>query len=374
MKKIFFLFFVCLITVTAQGQNSYYATDSTLHSGIKVIDGGGRLNSQFCRVKLQDSIVEFTPDQIKEYKIKNGSVYLSKLIPTSNGLRKVFLERLEKGKTTLYFYRGKKKKTYFVEKDSLPLMELPKYADSTGIYFHVPLKKIIDDTPGFNDAIMYAAYTRNSLTKIFKEYNAGEMKPLPHLKFGLTAGYELMKLHPLSSFADQYVEKSSFKYDGGFTVGFFVDNPILLSDLSLHAELFYSKHGYSISQSRENKDIDFVANISTVKLPILIRYTYPSHEIRPFINAGGIVAYHFKNEYAIYQALLNNDQVEISNVIKEPFLQKESIGLSIGGGMEYKLDYKRSLFFELRFNRFLSKADSNSMNSSNLSLTTGINF
>ena len=374
MKKIFLLLLICLFTLNLQGQNSYYATDSTLHSGFRVIDSGERLNARFCHVKVQDSIVRFTPDQVKEYKIGGGSVYLSKRIPTPEGSRNVFLERLVNGKTNLYFYHGKNRKTYFIEKKDLPLTELPKHSDHTGIDYKTRLQRITADCPDFNAAIPFVRYTRNSLSKLLKEYNACEVKPFPHFRWGLIVGYEWMKLIPSSYFTDKYLDKSLFKWNRGMTLGCFVEEPILVSDFSLHAELRYSNHGFSISQSKQNRDIDLVANISTLKLPVLIRYTFPSNTLRPYINAGGTMAWHLRNEGSIYQATLSNDEVEISEVIREPILPKSVVGLAIGSGVEFRLGERCSFFFELRFNKELKKTDLDSMNSSNLSLTTGIIF
>lgn len=342
--------------------------------GVNLVDGRDLLNSRFCMMKMGDQIVRYTPYEVKEYGFKDGRVYLSKDIQTSDSVQRVFLERLEKGNTTLYYYKGKRNKTYFLEKDSILFVELPKRKEKRDITFRSNLQHITSDCPNVRDAAKLVNYNKKSLTNLITRYNNCELKPFPFFKYGLIIGYGTTKLIPSSAIENEYINQLDFKYDGGFTIGLFVDNPILVSDFSLHAELYYSRHGFSYNKLIENKDIDFVANISALKLPILIKYAYPSNKNRPFINAGGILAYNFKNDNSLYEASMTQNIIEIDDLKKTSLIYRNQVGYSIGGGLECKLNHKNFLFFELRYSKLYGLSDSGSLNNSEIHFITGINF
>lgn len=50
------------------------------------------------------------------------------------------------------------------------------------------------------------------------------------------------------------------------------------------------------------------------------------------------------------------------------------LGYVIGGGLEYKLNYKNSLFFELRYCNQYNQGNSKFIRNSAFSVLTGINF
>ena len=66
--------------------------------------GTPKTNAQFIMVKSGDMETKYTPDQITEYGFKDGPVYKSKNISVSGQPKRVFLERIERGKLTLYYY------------------------------------------------------------------------------------------------------------------------------------------------------------------------------------------------------------------------------------------------------------------------------
>ena len=96
------------------GQTTYYKTDSLLVvGGFKIIDAGEKLNSQLCRIQKMNKENDLPPTVVLEYGLSSGQVYVAKSIKIDGSEQKVFLERLVKGKITLYYYRGKGRKTYF---------------------------------------------------------------------------------------------------------------------------------------------------------------------------------------------------------------------------------------------------------------------
>jgi hypothetical protein len=353
------------------GQSDYYATDSLMSVGIKLVDGGDKENSRTCQVEKKDMIVRYSPYEVKEFGYKDGRVYLSKQVQLQGTVKKVFLERLYKGKATLYYYRGKDIKTFFIENDTTLFLEIPRY-NKDEINYRKQLMDLTSDCPNISDATKLVTYNKKSLTKLISRYNNCELKPFPHFKYGVTTGYEFAKLIPSSQNESEYINYFNFKYDGGLTLGLFIDNPIWTSDFSLHAEFYYSKHGYSYNERVDIKDIDFIVNISTLKLPVLIRYIYLSDKFRPFINVGGVVAYNIKNENLLYETTISNNIIEINGFSEPSLISSSQAGWSVGFGYECKLNLKNSLFFELRYNKLYT--NNNALNQSVITILTGINF
>jgi hypothetical protein len=88
--------------------------------------------------------------------------------------------------------------------------------------------------------------------------------------------------------------------------------------------------------------------------------------MQPFINAG-----------PHYSAHLNNSSSYVINgslVTKYPLMTNKYFGYSIGGGLEYKRKYSKSLFFEMRYTRLYGLSKSATYRISGLQLLTGINF
>ncbi len=374
MKKILNLgLLICLIANVGYGQNEYYSKDSTLSVGIKLVDRGDIFNSKTCRVKKGDTIIDYSPYEVKEYGFKDGRIYLSKEIQISDSLKKVFLERLTKGEITLYYYKNDNIKTFFLEKENSSIVEIPKRIEGE-LSYKKQLLNITNECSNVAGASELVRYNKKSLTKLISRYNDCELKPFPHFKYGFTIGYELAKLIPLPGSQTGNVNYFDFKYDAGYTIGLFIDNPILVSDFSLHTELFYSRHGFSYNKLVDNQDIDFVTNVSSLKLPVLIRYAYPSNKFRPFLNIGGVIAFNIKNDSKVYETTISDKTIIINDVQKITLINDNQIGYSFGGGTEYRLGNKNSIFFELSYCKYYGLSDSESIKVSEIKFTTGISF
>jgi hypothetical protein len=372
MKYLCIIFLILFFPIISLGQVEYFSIDSAFSVGIKLIDGGDLINSRLCQVKKGGEIIEYSPYDIKEFGFKDGRVYLSKEIQVADSSRRVFLERLLRGKTTLYYYRAKGIKTFYIEKDSSLLFELPKQNTAKEHYSKL-LSYFTEDCPNVSDACKLVSYNKKSLSKLITRYNQCELKPFPHFKYGLLIGYEFSRLIP-SNNQNEDLENLQYNYDGGFSIGLFLDNPILMSDFSVHTELLYSKHGYSYNRFINNKDIDFVANLSSLKIPFLFRYAYPSNKIRPFINVGLIGTYLMKKETLLYETTIKGNTIEINDANITSLINDVQLGYSVGGGIEYKLNFKNSLFFEIRYTNQFGIEDSEFLGTSGFNILTGINF
>lgn len=94
---------------------------------------------------------------------------------------------------------------------------------------------------------------------------------------------------------------------------------------------------------------------------------------RPYINLGGIFSYNFNNKNSLYRANIDGNVIEI-NKIDVSLIYENQAGYNFGFGIQYGLDYRRSIFIELRYNKLYGISDTGSYNNSVLQFLTGINF
>jgi hypothetical protein len=374
MKKQKFLFLIfCLLPIIANGQIGYILNDSS-HIVKKIIWNGGHLfNQSYCKAKEKDKWVLYSPYQIKEYSLGDGSIYVSREIQLNDSIERVFLNRLyykpsdNYRNAVLYFYKAKKINRFFLEKDSM-FTEITK-SDQNGLDFRKQILEFTSDCPQVKDVIQAVKFKKSSMSAITAKYNECTSGPFPHFRYGVNFGFNAIKLFPKPS--NYYFTDFDYRYDGGYSIGLFVDNPIATSDFSWHMELYYSKHGMSYHMLNNNTTYDYVANLSSLKLPLLIRYTFQSNSIRPFINLGGVINYGIENESLVYQTKKTAYEIELIDVNKL-IVENIIVGPSMGAGIEYIINYKHSLFFELRYNKYYSINHHLKVNEWNL--TTGINL
>jgi len=336
----------------------------------------------FCQEERSDSIIKYSPYELEEYGFKNGRSYISKDIQIADLSKKVFLECLQKGKATLYYYKGKNIQTFFIEKDSMPFAELPKH-NPQNIKYSKQLLNITKDCPEVTDACKLAAYSKKSLSKLFERYNNCELKPFPHFKYGIIIAYVNPRVTlsnekkyevPFIPVTNNYLEYFDYTNDGSFSSGIFMDYPILVSDYSLRIELLYSRHEYSYNESIEDKDLDLTANYSLINIPVLIRYTYPSNNIRPFVNIGFNASYLIKKETLLYESTIETNTLNINTTDLNSLFGSYLMGYVIGTGIEHKLRLRNSLFFELRYIHQYGLDNPKSIQLDGFNLLTGINF
>lgn len=371
MKKIILLILgLIALSIVAFGQTDYYIIDNTYNSGVRITDYGAKINAELCEVVRGLDSTSYKPDVVDEYGFKNGKVYCAKLIQISGQTKHVFLERIAQGKMTVYYYRGDDQSVFYYENEKSEMIEIPKKSTTGENFYTTFLLNKTSDCPNMTNNVKLVKYTKRSMANFLKQYNNCDTKPTAHQKFGLILGYELVKSDPELDIEYIYNHNMSMKYDGSLSIGFFADIPISASDFSFYGELLYSKHDFSYNILSGNETIDFTSEITSLKLPFLLKYASPSNKIRPFGTLGGILTNNFRNNNTIHKV----DLIDQSNTvhIKTP-INKTLLGYSIGAGLEFKLTYKRSLFLNFRYNKSLGLSDSN-IKYTSLNFSTGINF
>jgi len=372
-SRLTLIFFFFLASIVSFGQNSYYLKKESTSLGINLEVTNEVENSKFCNVYLGDSLVKYTPYEVSEYGFEQGIVYLSKEIKLNGEKKRVFLKRLHQGKMSLFYYRDKGLRTFFIEKDSSVLMELPK-KDSANKNFRMNLLTFTDDCPFVENCIPFVEYRKHSLTKFIRRYNECEDRSFKYSRYGLTIGYGFAGLIKPSSVKNALINNFDLKYDGGITWGLFGDFPILNSSFSLNTELFFSKYGYSSSKIIDDVDMDLVINVSSIKMPIMIRYKLTGRKLSPFLNAGAIFVRNVQLDERLYEATITDNVIRINDNPDYSFIPVNQLGYTAGTGLEYRLNSRNSLFFELRYSKLLQYSNTDYLNTSEFNLMTSINF
>jgi hypothetical protein len=369
MKRFLYLIIFLIQSIIVNGQKGYYVKDSIATVGIRVIDRGAIQNARQCQIGEKNKKLIYSPDEVEEYGF-DDVVYVSRIIKINNEEKKVFLERLNKGKINLYYYRDRHGRTYFLEKGSGKLVELSKN-DNEKNSFKDLLKYYVLDCDSINDALKLLRYNKAALSIFVNQYNLCIRKPFPFIRYGLTIGYGVAQPEYLK-ISDEVLRNTVFKKDKSFNIGLFTDIPILHSYFSLHSELYFQKNAFSGHSVIDKTVNDILINTSSINIPLLIRYTYPSLKLRPYVNIGGSFTYNIRNNNAVCKATIFN------NIIAEEFnnstiYSEKQIGYTVGSGIQYNIDYRKSIFFELRFNN-LYGLTKETYGNKNFQGIIGINF
>jgi hypothetical protein len=366
------IFFLPLIIFS---QNNYFVKDTVTAIGAALVDGNSKTNQKVCKVRKGNTILEYTPWQVSEYGYDDGRAYIAREITLPDSTRKVFLERLVKGKYNLYYYEGQAGTTFFLERDTTLFVELPKHDKSTGHNnFREDLSRYTADCPQMADAIKLVRYNRAGYKKFMNRYEKCRKRPFPFFRFGITAGYSACRLIPKPSISIPEINELDYSNDGGFAAGLFLESPVLLSDISIFVELLFTQHEVSGNKTIRYEEVDFYGKMSSLQLPVLLRYSFPSNRIRPFVNAGGVLLYNFSTEEHLYHATNYQHVVEIGDERETSLIKQLMPGYSLGGGVAVQLRPRNWISVDVRYNHYYALQSSQAMDISEIQLTTRVSF
>jgi hypothetical protein len=363
----FSFLFIGIIQVFSQ--NAYIATDSSQFIGIKLMDASVKDNCQFIKVKSKEVVITYMPDDLLEYGFKDGTTYVSKTISVNGTERRVFLKRLVKDKTALYYYSSSDFEAYYLETEDSILIELSK--KETPDYKNT-LITYMRNCPDMTNSIKLVRYEKSHLSRLVSIYNTCSPKPFPYRKFGLIVGYGQTGLSVPEKYAGDISQPGWTDSNKGFVVGLTADIPINASNFSINTSVLVSKNGYSYNEKNQQVETDILINFTSIDVPVLVRYTVPSMKLRPFVNGGGVFSYHMNNTSNIYQATVNQDVITINEISSHKLVSDEQFGFSIGGGVQKNINYKNTISVELRYSKLYANSDS--LNKSQLAVFTVFTF
>jgi len=275
-----------------------------------------------------------TPDAIAGYGFENESkAFESKRVTpseqTSAATQNLFMNVLVKGPVSIYAYRDSNTLDhYYLQKDTL-LTELlqrereildPKtgkiYMATSKIYKGV-LKLVFTDCPAITMAQLdRVKLLHRDLIDIATKYNQC-VAPVANTvdyrhrqkKAVITLGPVLVYTQGELQFMGTYqnldiVElKNETHVGGGLSVNGVL--PYISEKISVQADLLYIPSRFTGTRGSNNSTY-YTFDLAYIKLPVQLRYTYPKGIIRPFVNAGYLIAYTVKDKnekYTSYSAV-----------------------------------------------------------------------
>lgn len=353
-----------------QAQGGYFRTEKSSSYGVKIIDGGALMNAAYCVVETRSNDRKYTPDEVSEYGFPDGRVYIAKTIATAGAMKRVFLEQLSKGRLVLYYYHGPDGISFFIETEDGELSELP-FQDKKGNSFRHYIAEYTADFPEGFDALHNVAYRKSTLTMFFNRYERRQHRPFPHFRYGVTLSYGLTELLP--QFRNKIMDNTSFRKDGNFSAGVFADQPLFLSDFSLNTGINISRQVYAFNWTSENGDEDFYAKSVSVGIPLLLRYSWPSNKLRPFINAGGLAVWNVSNHNILYRTTFVDHTINLE-IDRTLYISDFYTGFAAGAGIEYRLTGRGSVLTEVRYSMLWPSEKPQLLNMKVLNIMVGYSF
>ena len=282
---------------------------------------------------LKSTVTIYNPEDIMEYGIDDGYVYLSKNIEG----RQLFLRRLARGKLNLYSTKIDGKLNLYLEDDTLiTLLEKDEFRDQ--------IKTSMDNLSEAADLSKLVYYNQKSLPRLVKYYNASALSFFPYTRFGIIIGTSSRKLN-----LEYRGFEPSFRSNLGVTFGGFIDIPNgVYSKISTRIELIYKSHTYSLHEENSFIERDYAIELATINLPVLLRFRKYYSSMQPFFEFGFVFGYNVKNNIKLTESTFNNNGTTVTELDLDIIDTKE-FGGALGLGFDYQLNYKRVLGIELRY-------------------------
>lgn len=248
---------------------------------------GDKLMGGVCRFKDNDSegYIKYFPADIDAYRFNESKYFVSKEV---NGA-KVFLEFLVKGKINVYYLRDTIGDHYFLEKEGMPLTELPydeniKYIDDKRVHFtsnkHIGiLNYYMQDAPEFQKRISEIGIPdHKSLIELSEDYHNKVCKEGACIIYEKKQPYVKLNIEAVAgviNFANIQDLDDKFYFQSGIIAHFWLPRA---------NEKIYFKTGFLFSPIAYT---DGTKKGYFLKVPIHIGYLAPkSYRIRPSVSIG----------------------------------------------------------------------------------------
>ena len=397
MPKKYFQLFLPLVfglgSVTAHAQADFQPgyvvrpTSDTVRGEIDYRDA--RFNARQCRFRVAPGapIETFSPGQLLSYGLRNeDKTYRALAVPKPDSVAgpapRYFFEALVSGPGNLYFLRDAERADHlFVATPSLPLTELiyrkvrVEYEGRAFLeeqtIFRTTLALALRGCAVAQSQLPTLTFDARSLIKVVLSYNkcqaslaaatpAAEIRleaQRPRPRLGVLLGAKQTRF----SFKGDYriYDEHEVGPDTAPIVGIALSLPLtsFSRKLSLEVDLFYETQYYSQlfeSQPFPNykpaSQVDF--NLGYLRIPLLLRYTFPRGRVRPFVEAGPTLAYAIKQTNSIAQTnsmgkFSPEERLFDANGGFRSFEQ----GVSVGVGLQMQAWQQRRLAGIVRYER-----------------------
>jgi hypothetical protein len=344
---------------------------------------GEQYNATTCQFRQPDQqdVTTYSPDQLRGYGFARGQQYQSqRLSATAPSLQ--FLQVLVAGPLSLYHFTDQKgQELFFARKDANgPLLRLAQrdtvvtqYDKQTNteirkrvrVYpFRNVLWPLTADCPAVQSTLSQAELIESKLISVVSAYNRCVGGPAQLVaarqktkaSFSLLAGVQQARVYYLQ-------EANKVKGAPKLCVGIGVQlQPARFnSHLSVLAQALYSHERY---QGVFNGTIQVYfpgtrtldAQFSSIRLPLMFRYTLGEGRIRPYLQGGGSVVLHLQRDAQV-RALLDDNTTRYTTPID---LRTYGSGLVGGVGVAILVRQTAKISLESRFDIFDSTSEASS--------------
>lgn len=311
----------------------------TLRGEVDYRDAG--FNGQQCRFRAtpEAAPTTFGPAELLAYGLRDGSHLYRTQVPTGSPAPGTmappyFMEVLVSGPANLYAWRdGEQADHYYVATATFPLAELvhrkvlleeQRILQEQNTYRNT-LAQALVGCPAAQAKLPTLPFTPRALAQAVIAYNACQgvvaaqpaVAPIQRqrqpVRFGLVVGGESAKSHfegspsQFSTGQTNLVLGPSGAVVGGLTAN--VALTALSTKLSLEAELLYESQAYTQAYgSGISGHYNYHFEMAYVKLPLLVRYTFPTGKVRPVVEGGPTIGYALKLKTETY--FTNNSGVD----------------------------------------------------------------
>ena len=276
---------------------------------------GAKRMAQICLFRPQVSstaTTRYTPAELKAYGQRGGLRYETCLLPTAPATPVVFMQVLVTGRATLYSFEDDDNHTrYFFRQGGGAIVELiqslridrdgPLPIQEQTFPFRQVLSKAFADCLAVQALLPKATLTYSQLVAIFTRYNgcsgssaasktAATRSTEMHL--GIVAG--LQQANATLDDGGEVIVSSGLRPVVG--VGLLVNPAAFNSRLALRFEALYQTQLLENEYPRTNVVISTATShkaaisLKTLRIPLLLRYTFPAGRVRPYVQGGGEAA------------------------------------------------------------------------------------
>lgn len=263
------------------------------------IDYRSRAKSyELCRTKGGSSIKEYSPEELSGYGFVNDKCFESGIIERS------FVEVLVRGEPSLYrhgssYYIKKDETLYHLEQGEIKIEHNAKrdsrwkgllaFITHDCLSGHEALKKLTFDERSITELIIQYNNCRQSQFTVYKT-----TKSWTKVEAGIVLGVTRSTLTVDNTKSHDHSVGPSI----GLTLA--VSSPRVSSRMGLQPEVHVSRADYSLMQVAKGASYtvyeDTYINVTTVSVPLLIRYSFPERKYALKLSAGMNVDLHVKSD------------------------------------------------------------------------------
>ena len=295
-KRIFF--FVLLLPISwlyaqTDFRPGYVITNSndTLYGEIDY--RGDMLMGQVCKFRSSErDIVSYTPYDIAAYRFIDNKYFVSREVLG----KRVFLEFLIKGQVNIYYLRNEISDLYFIDKEDLPLVEIPYEESIREVRGKRLFYKTKDHLWILNQYMQDAPEVQKQIGKIQQPKHNNLVNLAEKYHYAVCTDGEsciiFEKKLPLIKVVMDVVGGMEYRHTGesSFTGGVLLNlwMPRANEKVYFRTGLLYSKY----EKTTEDVYVNFEQSlVPSYKIPLMFEYIYPKSVIRPKAAYGWSLYY-----------------------------------------------------------------------------------